>query len=215
MEIGDSNEGEVLTGAELFYYLSKRNKDQLDDCRRKLGEYTRLVDILQSITDRCHVPILAPVASGAAYFEAKIEYTNNILVLLGDNWFAERSAKQAREIAERRLEFLRGEENALLAEECALAQRQELFFSEFPNAEKAMAEVEAAKQAAFESRSKKCTRESTCAVQVQASQASVGVSPQTKANESLTSSGPEPSAMAAQPSLTTSLGPDDQELAVF
>ncbi|RHW67619.1 prefoldin subunit [Trypanosoma brucei equiperdum] len=151
----DSDEGEVLTGAELFYYLTKKNQEQLERCRRKMGEYKQLQDVLQCITDRCRVPVLAPVASGAAYFEATIDYTNNILVLLGDNWFTERSAKQAREIAERRLDFLRGEEAALIAEEGALAQRQQLFLTEIPSAEKAMAEVEATKQAAMENYSKK------------------------------------------------------------
>ena len=32
----------------------------------------------------------------------QLYHTNEILVLLGDNWFAKRSAKQASEIAERR-----------------------------------------------------------------------------------------------------------------
>jgi len=32
----------------------------------------------------------------------QLYHTNEILVLLGDNWFAERSAKQAIEIIERR-----------------------------------------------------------------------------------------------------------------
>ena len=39
-----------------------------------------------------------------AFMPGKIVHTNEILVLLGDNWFAERSAKQAIEIIERRLE---------------------------------------------------------------------------------------------------------------
>ena len=33
----------------------------------------------------------------------KLIHTNEIMVLLGDNWFAERSASQAAEIAKRRL----------------------------------------------------------------------------------------------------------------
>ena len=31
-------------------------------------------------------------------------HTNEVMVLLGDNWFAERSAKQAAEIAGRRIQ---------------------------------------------------------------------------------------------------------------
>ena len=37
-----------------------------------------------------------------AFMPGQLYHTNEILVLLGDNWFAERSAKQAIEIAERR-----------------------------------------------------------------------------------------------------------------
>jgi len=36
----------------------------------------------------------------------KIVHTNEIMVLLGDNWFAERSEKQATEIAERRMKSM-------------------------------------------------------------------------------------------------------------
>lgn len=38
-----------------------------------------------------------------AFMPGQIVHTNEILVLLGDNWFVERSAKQAAEIAERRI----------------------------------------------------------------------------------------------------------------
>ncbi|KAH8605049.1 putative Prefoldin subunit [Trypanosoma vivax] len=145
-----SSECETLTGAELFYQLTKANEQLLEENGRKISEYTNLREILQNITDRCRVPILAPVASGMAYFEATIDYTNNILVLLGESWFAERSAKQACEIASRRLEFLRREEAALLAEKSALAERQNLFIAEVPMAQQALREVEAAKQATLD-----------------------------------------------------------------
>ena len=38
-----------------------------------------------------------------AFMPGHLVHTNEILVLLGDNWFCERSAKQASEIAERRI----------------------------------------------------------------------------------------------------------------
>ena len=38
-----------------------------------------------------------------AFFPGKLKHTNEILVLFGDNWFAERSAKQAAEIVARRI----------------------------------------------------------------------------------------------------------------
>ncbi|KAH9578952.1 Prefoldin alpha-like [Trypanosoma melophagium] len=155
MDEANTEGGEVLTGAELFHYLTNRNEEQVLECRNKIKEYIKLRDILQNITDRCRVPVLAPVAGGMAYFESTIDYTNNILVLLGDSWFAERSAKQAREIASRRLEFLQAEEVALVAEAKALMERQSLFLAEVPNAEQAMAEVEAVKANAIHSRKEK------------------------------------------------------------
>ena len=39
-----------------------------------------------------------------AYMEGSLVHTNEIMVLLGDNWFAERSAKQAGEVAQRRMD---------------------------------------------------------------------------------------------------------------
>ena len=39
-----------------------------------------------------------------AFMPGKLVHTNEILVLLGDNWFVERSAKQAEDIAQRRIE---------------------------------------------------------------------------------------------------------------
>ena len=38
-----------------------------------------------------------------AFLPGKIVHTNEIMVLLGDNWFVEQSAVQASAIAERRL----------------------------------------------------------------------------------------------------------------
>jgi hypothetical protein len=39
-----------------------------------------------------------------AFMPGKLIHTNEILVLLGDNWFVERSAKQSSEIIDRRLD---------------------------------------------------------------------------------------------------------------
>jgi len=38
-----------------------------------------------------------------AFIPGRVKHTNEILCLLGDNWFAERSAKQAAKIVERRI----------------------------------------------------------------------------------------------------------------
>jgi unconventional prefoldin RPB5 interactor 1 len=38
-----------------------------------------------------------------AFMPGQLQHTNEIMVLLGDDWFVERSAKQACEIVDRRL----------------------------------------------------------------------------------------------------------------
>ena len=53
----------------------------------------------------------APIGK-KAFLPAKLEHTNELLVLLGDNYFVERSAKQTLAIIDRRLESVikRGED---------------------------------------------------------------------------------------------------------
>ena len=41
-----------------------------------------------------------------AFMPGQLVHTNEILVLLGDNWFVERSAKQAAEIVDRRMKSM-------------------------------------------------------------------------------------------------------------
>ncbi|CCW60361.1 unnamed protein product [Phytomonas sp. EM1] len=130
--------GEVLTGVRLFQYLIKRNESQLKGAWDKLHEYTKLQETLNSITKQCRRQVLAPVAGGLAYFDAELISTNNILVLLGENWFAERSVMQAISITERRLDFLRREVQVLEEEKKTLQQRQDMFASEIPEANTAM-----------------------------------------------------------------------------
>ncbi|XP_028392357.1 unconventional prefoldin RPB5 interactor-like isoform X2 [Dendronephthya gigantea] len=57
-----------------------------------------LTDLPKKLTHDVMVPI-----SPLAYMPGHLIHTNEIMVLLGDNWFAERSATQAVEIAKRRL----------------------------------------------------------------------------------------------------------------
>lgn len=48
--------------------------------------------------------VLSQVPFGSiAFMPGKLIHTNEILVLLGDNWFVERSAAQAQQIVERRM----------------------------------------------------------------------------------------------------------------
>lgn len=143
----DYGADEVLTGAELYLYLLRQNEEQLQRAQGKLQEYTALKDTLQHLAERSRRRVLAPVAGGLAYYAAELNATNTITVLLGDGWFAERSATQACEIAGRRVDFLRREAEVLQQEQASLRAKQELFLSELPEARGAVAELMAAKEA--------------------------------------------------------------------
>lgn len=137
----DVSESEVLTGAELYLHLLEQNTSQLARAADKIVEYTTLKATLKDLPQRCRRPLLAPVASGLAYFAAEVESTNNVLVLLGDGWFAERSAGQAAAIAQRRLEFLRREHQVLAEEQRTLRGRQDIFLGELPGAAEAVGKM--------------------------------------------------------------------------
>lgn len=66
-------------------------------------EYRSLKDKLETLTDKTSHQVMVPFTK-KAFMPGRLIHTNEILVLLGENWFVERSAKQAREICERRLE---------------------------------------------------------------------------------------------------------------
>ncbi|CAC9527011.1 conserved hypothetical protein [Leishmania infantum JPCM5] len=146
MRTEEYDEGEVLTGAELYLYLLRQNEAQLLRAQEKLREYSTLKDTLHVLTERSRRRVLAPVAGGLAYYAAELNATNTILVLLGDGWFAERSAIQAAEIAGRRADFLRRETEVLQQEQSTLRAKQELFMSELPEAQEAVAELLAARE---------------------------------------------------------------------
>jgi unconventional prefoldin RPB5 interactor 1 len=52
--------------------------------------------------DNLSYDVMVPL-SKYALMPGKVKNTNEILVLLGENWFVERSAKQANEIVQRRI----------------------------------------------------------------------------------------------------------------
>ena len=59
--------------------------------------------MLQQLPEQMSHEVMVPVA-GCAFFPGSIVHTNEILVLLGENYFAERTASQARQIIQRRLD---------------------------------------------------------------------------------------------------------------
>merc|ERR1719445_109051 len=83
------------------------NVSKKTELRPKLGQNikksTTLKHKLSTITDKTHYNVMVPFGGKKAFFEGQLVHTNEIMVLLGDNWFVERSAKEAAEICDRRI----------------------------------------------------------------------------------------------------------------
>jgi len=101
----------VIDGEPSAERLLANYETQIGDIRarsqvwqRHLDDYTALKGTLATISDNVvHSPAMVPLGK-KAYMEGKLVHTNEITVLLGDNWFAERSALQAGDVAQRRID---------------------------------------------------------------------------------------------------------------
>ncbi|XP_078607139.1 uncharacterized protein LOC144879498 isoform X2 [Branchiostoma floridae x Branchiostoma japonicum] len=88
--------------------LREAQDEAIEACKEKIkqwkkfkSDYNAVQDRLRTLPDRITYDIMVPYGS-LAFMPGHLVHTNEVLVLLGDNWFVERSAKQACEIIERR-----------------------------------------------------------------------------------------------------------------
>lgn len=88
--------------------LKEEQGKALQTCLEKIehwekfkADYETLKKKLETLPDSVSYDITVPFGSNA-FTMGKMVHTNEVMVLLGDNWFAEVSAKQAAVIAERR-----------------------------------------------------------------------------------------------------------------
>lgn len=78
-------------------------------------DYEALAERLRTLPERVSHEVMVPLNS-LAFMPGRIIHTNEVLVLLGDNWFVERSASQAMDIAQRRAEQCKKMQEGLKAE---------------------------------------------------------------------------------------------------
>lgn len=127
-EAGDEvEEDEVLTAMESYERLLSNTKHQLFDMIRQTHQYDTLIKKLKNIRDERTREVMVPVANGLGYFRGTILHTNEVMVLLGNNWFAERSVSQGIGIAERRVEFLKRETKVLEEQVKSITSKQNMF----------------------------------------------------------------------------------------
>jgi len=92
---------EYLTVEENFQKLNKF-----------IEEYEAVKSSLTLLSEKCKHPVMVPFGN-VAFMSGTIVHTNDVLVLLGDNWFVEQSAKQTIEILNRRIAALRTQTDQL------------------------------------------------------------------------------------------------------
>ncbi|KAJ2820754.1 uri1, prefoldin-like chaperone, partial [Coemansia erecta] len=100
-------------------------KTALDKYDEYKAEYHELQQTLRSLPSEIEYEAMVPVGP-LAFFPGRLINTNEILVSLGDNWFVERSATQAAEIAKRREDFVDAKIAESSAELKELEQRKEI-----------------------------------------------------------------------------------------
>ncbi|KAJ1680232.1 hypothetical protein EV182_000429 [Spiromyces aspiralis] len=83
----------------------RERQQALDQYKQYHTEYKDLSRTLRDLPSETEYDITVPLGP-LAFMPGKLIHTNEILVLLGDNWFVERSAAQAATIADRRGVFL-------------------------------------------------------------------------------------------------------------
>jgi len=93
--------------------LYEREMTELDTClqnielfRKYIRDYEGVRERLTTLADKTSHDIMVPIAgSKLAFMPGFIHHTNEILVLIGDNYFVEKSTKEATEFVDRRMTF--------------------------------------------------------------------------------------------------------------
>eukprot|EP00741_Cyanophora_paradoxa_P024814 tig00000310_g23956.t1 len=103
-EIGFDNEGLRKAQLQLANVISER-RGQIQQLRKYADEYREIKSTLLDLPKRTRYSVMVPLSS-VAFMPGRLVHTNEVMCLLGENIFAERTAAQAADIAQRRLEFV-------------------------------------------------------------------------------------------------------------
>jgi len=91
------------------YLTVEENCDKLN---KFIADYEAVKSSLVSLSEKCKHPVMVPFGN-VAFMSGSLVHTNDVLVLLGDNWFVEQSTKQTVDILNRRIVALQTEADKL------------------------------------------------------------------------------------------------------
>ena len=97
---------QLLRMLEMTARQRTERQAEVDRLQRAADDYEELRSTLHELPSKVEHKVLVPFGK-MAFFPGSLRHTNEVLVLLGDNYFALRSAEQAAAIAARRAEFVR------------------------------------------------------------------------------------------------------------
>lgn len=100
--------GGVLRLREEHQKVAKDCETRIQHWNKVSGDYEALNERLQTLPDQLSYDIMVPFGP-LAFMPGKLVHTNEVTVLLGDNWFAKCSAKQAQKIVQHRMKYVRSE----------------------------------------------------------------------------------------------------------
>ncbi|KAB5515787.1 hypothetical protein DKX38_026435 [Salix brachista] len=89
-------------------------QNELDSIKEFVTENTNLINLVSRLPDELNHDIMVPFGK-AAFFPGRLIHTNEFMVLLGDGYYAERTAKQTVEILTRRGKTLDSQVESLMA----------------------------------------------------------------------------------------------------
>ncbi|XP_056273147.1 unconventional prefoldin RPB5 interactor 1 [Pseudoliparis swirei] len=95
--------------------LREEHQKVVKDCESRIlhwkkvsGDYEALNDRLKTLPDQLSYDIMVPFGP-LAFMPGKLVHTNEVTALLGDNWFAKCSTKQAQKIVDHRMKYVKSE----------------------------------------------------------------------------------------------------------
>ncbi|MED6235120.1 hypothetical protein ATANTOWER_016556 [Ataeniobius toweri] len=97
--------GGVVRLREEHQKVVKECQSRIQHWKKVLGDYEALYDRLRTLPDQLCYEIMVPFGP-LAFMPGKLVHTNEVTVLLGDNWFTKCSAKQAQKIVEHRMKHV-------------------------------------------------------------------------------------------------------------
>ncbi len=97
--------GLIPASEERVYLYQKTGKDSLEELEAKRSRYVELDKSLELLPRKLRHPGLVPLGPGL-YGHGQMVNTNEVMVLLGDSYFAEMSAHDARGVVKRRLKII-------------------------------------------------------------------------------------------------------------